>query len=484
MMFLSLILSCATKVPALEEPEQPVQARQYHEKPGPLEARAFQIPELQKGELSNGLPVSVSTNNEVPLVYVWMTFDAGGWTDPEGMEGLSSVTMDMLDEGAGPFSAQQLSAEKRKLAASISTGAGLDSSSITLKSLKRNLGESLALMSTVLTQPTFPAEEWEKLRKKRLQNLKADREDPKSISSKIWKGLMYGEQYAGRKATEESYAAISRDEILQWYGDRIRTGNARIWVGGAVTLEEIMPMLEEQFAGWTQEGEAPPLPSKPDKTSLRSPDSTTIYLYDKPGSSQSVLKMGLFVGERTDEDNAALTLANQSIGGMFTARINMNLREDKGWTYGAWSWMEYNYLPGLWAAGANVVTEHTADSIGEIVRELRESKESRQITQTELDAGRGYLMGTWPLRFEQPTYLLQKTAEIQRYDLPENWLSSYRERMQEVPLDKAQEAWNQRIDPDSMTIVIVGDRQAVEQNLLQLGYPVIVVDSDGNQIED
>ena len=168
---------------------------------------------------------------------------------------------------------------------------------------------------------------------------------------------------------------------------------------------------------------------------------------------------------------------------MFTARVNMNLREDKGWTYGAGTWLSYNYYPGTWTMSSSIITKQTAAAIREVIKDIRESKSTRPLTATEFERGRGDLLGQFPLKFEQPAYLLSRQIEISRYNLPGDWLNQYENRISKVTLEDSQAAWNDIIDPESMFIVVVGDRSAIESDLLDLGYTVIHTDYNGQKIE-
>ena len=475
MLSLALLLSaCGPK-----EPVQP--AVDYRATPPqPLSPRPFQLPELTTGTLSNGVTVVVVENHEVPLVYVQMEFEHGSWTDPADRPGLASVTMDMLNEGAGGMSATALSGALRSLASELSTGTSLDGASISLKTLKANLAPSLDLLATVALEPDFPDEDWEVMQARRLQNLDAARQDPRRISRRAWSRLMYGEQYAGNLTTTASYQAITPDEMRGWYSAHVVPASTTILVGGDTTLAEIQPLLEARFGSWEASGATP---TPPTADSLPAHEGSTIYLIDKPGAPQSVVRVGQFVGQQTDELADAFQMANMAVGGQFIARINMNLREDKGWTYGTSSWVSYNRLPGLWTTSASVVTPHTADAIKEILTEIRGPTTDRPLTEEELQAGKGALLGKWPLRFENPHYILDSTVSVRRYNLPDDWLTSYPARIRAVDLEAASAAWSSWIAPDDLTILVVGDAAQIQEDLASLELPVIVTDADGNPLQ-
>ena len=383
---LNSFIACGPKDAPVEVAVPETPSREYSEKPAPLEAPSFTLPELERGELSNGIPVLVSNNSETPLVTVQVVFNAGEWNTNNPQ--LANAAMDMLTEGAGEYDSAGLSAEQRRLAASLSSYAGLDGSAITLSSLKKNLDESLGLLDLIASEATFPAKEWEILQRQYRQQLQASQQDPNSIARNLFNQLKYQGQYAGRSTTMADIDGITTEQMKTWYTENVHAANASIYVGGDTTLAEVLPLLS-RFADFPiSENTLPELPSD----SIRSMKCQPRHLVDTPGASQSVIYAGQVVSERTDDNADELYLANLAVGGLFIARINMNLREDKGWTYGARSRISYNHLPGLFKVQTSVVAEHTADSLSEILKELRDSQSERPIQQEELNAARGYIL--------------------------------------------------------------------------------------------
>jgi len=446
--------------------------------PGPLAPRAFQAPTISEGTLSNGVQVIVVENHEVPLVWVQLSVDRGGFTDPQDKPGLASVTMDMLNEGAGELDAAGLSRAAKALASSLSSSASNDTATLSIKSLTKNLPQTLDLMTQVLRTPNFAEADWALMKKKRLADLSAARNNPHKIHSRVWRRQFYGEGYIGRLRTEAAYESISTADMRAWYTANLAPGIARIYVGGDTTLEEVTPLLEARFGDW--EGTAAPAVA-PEAIPERA-EANHIVLVDKPGAPQSVVKVGQRVHTRTTEDYFPAMLANTCYGGMFIARLNMNLREDKGWTYGARSRLSHSLVDSVWSAGAAVKTDTTADSVSEILRELQESQAERPFSDEELQAMRGGLLGKWPLSFESPNYLLGKVRDIWIYDLPSDWVTSYPDRVRSVSLDATQAAWKRWIDPERLTIVIVGDAATIRPGLEALGLPIQEVDADGEPV--
>jgi len=454
--------------------------------PGPLAARPFALPAAQTATLSNGLDVLVVENHEVPLVYVNLVVRSGAATDPAGLEGLASSTLDMMDEGAGSRSAEALSVASRKLGADVGTFASLDYAGVELSVLRRNLEPALDLLADVALRPTFPESDWELRRKQRVQGLAASRTDPDRVAARVYSRLMHGNTYAGRHPSEDSYAAISTAEMARWHAAHMRPEDAILLVGGDTTLDQILPLLEARFGEWTVDTPAParvdlsaPLPEHP---------ANTLYLHHIDGAAQSVLRMGAFVMDRTAPEAAAFALANRAFGGQFMSRLNLNLREDKGWTYGARSSIAHSERPDLWTIQTSVVTPATAGSLTEALRELQgltEGGESASgepfgpLNGEELELVRDGLLYSWPLSFENPGHLLRERLQMWRYDLPGDWLSAYPERMQSVAVEAATEAWAAQVRKERLVIAVVGDANVIRPEVEALGFQVVLVDADG-----
>lgn len=470
------LLACGPKTPSA-----PADQSWRTTAPAPLAPRAFAVPDASTAALSNGLSVSVVSNHEVPKVYVTLAFRDGGWTDPSDRPGLASVSMDMLNEGAGDLSAEALSLALRRLASDLGTGAGADGATITLSTLKKNLEPSLDLLALVLMKPTFPASEWDILRAQRIADLKTELEDPGALSRRAFWRTLVGPTYLGLFPTEASYKAMAVEDMRAWTAQHLRPDRAVAMVGGDITLAEIQPLLESRLKGWTASDPAP-TNSLPAADSLKSPEKTTIYLVDKPGASQSVLRFGRPVGDRTAPDHASFEMANDAVGGMFTARVNMKLREEKGYSYGARSYAYSSYLPDVWLTSTNVRADSTVDSISEVLKILSASVNDAPVTSDELEMARGSALGSFPLSFETPGDLLGGLTDIWRYGLPADWIKGYPDRVRAVTVDSANAAWKARIDPGKLVIVVVGDAASLRAGLATLNLPIIELDREGNPL--
>ncbi|MCB9746008.1 MAG: insulinase family protein [Alphaproteobacteria bacterium] len=472
------LISCGEKTPPEAAPDAAAAQDPRFVKPEPLERKEFTLPEVHSATLSNGVPVMLVENHELPTVDVRVSFRVGGWTDPADKVGLASATFDMLNEGAGGMSAVELSAAGRKLATGVGAGAGIDSGSVSVDVLKKNLEPALDLWATVLLRPDFPKAEWERLRKQRIQNVAASKTDPNQTAGRVLDLLLYGNQYEGRFESKESLEGISVADMRAWYEANVVPGNAMILVGGDITLDEVVPLLEARLGEWTggERAEAPEWPRV-------QPEKTVIHLVDKPGAAQSVIVGGRWVADRTDPSYAALAVGNSVFGGMFMSRLNMNLREDKGYTYGARSSLGADMAGTYWTTSTSVKSDTTADALQEIFGELSGVGGERSLSADEVAYFKSSLLNGYPARFETTGYLLGQQADVWRYGLPEDWLTGYVSRVDAVTPEAAQAAFLEQVATQPLTLVVVGDLASVRGPIEALGYETIELDVDGAPIK-
>lgn len=471
MSLLFLLVACAPKV--TDPPDALDAAGPDANLPAPLKERPFVLPEAQEATLSNGLRVAVVENHEVPIVWGTVAFFPGGWVDPPGKEGLCAATMDMMSLGAGTMDSVALSAALRQLGSGVDTAGGLDGAWMSFSTLARNLDPTLALVETVLTRPTFPEDEWDFLRKQYLDKLQSLRNDPTRVASRVLWHVLLGDRYRGRIETESSYNAITLQD-MQAFHRNLAPQQALLLVGGDTTLAEVRPLLEKHLAGWNgQPIQAAPIYEAPD------PMATSIQLVDFPGKPQSVVRMATWVGSEKDAGYFPLLLADTAIGGQFTARINMNLREERGFTYGARSSTWFDHMGAWWTFNAGIQTPHTAEAIAETLKELRGPRQHKPVTGTELGHARSSLVDNYPLSFENTGYLLGQERDKWRYGLPDDWVEGYVRRVEAVSVKSANAAWNQAIHPDEMLIVVAGDAAVIRPELEKLGFPIVERTADG-----
>jgi zinc protease len=441
------------------------------EAPAPLPARNFQLPATQRASLSNGLHLVVVENHEIPMVWVNLVFRSGSWSDPRGQEGLASVTLDLLNEGAGDLDALELSAALQRMGSTLGTGAGLDQASISASCLRRNLEPTLDLWATVLTDPTMSQDEWALLRDRRVVQIEEQWDRPSSLAFYLLDRLLYGDSYDGRMTTPASLEGITTENMLAWRERHLRPANALLLVAGDVTLEEIQPMLEARIAGWTGGRQL----STPEPE-VQQPQATTLYLLHRDEAPQSVIAMSRFVARRGDADYFDFYLGNTTLGGIFTSRLNLNLREEKGWTYGCRSNMYNNHAGGQWVAQTSVDTAVTADAVTEMLGEVSGILGDRPLSDEEFAFAQSNRVQSWPSGFEYVNTLAYQTQTIWQYGLPETWLEDYLPSLRAVDRDAAAAALQAHLDPAGLTVVVVGDLEAIREPLTALGYPIVEVE--------
>ena len=475
-MLYALLLACPKKTPEPVEVEAPPPFDRS-QVPEPLPRGEFALPEAQHAELSNGLKVVLVENHELPLFDVRIVSRAGAWTDPEGAEGLAGVSMDMLNEGTDGHDAIALSTALRSLGSSLGTRAHLDSSSVSCSGLTKNLEPTLDLLAEVVLQPTFPAEEWERLEKQTLQAIEASRKDPSDISGRVFDALLYGDAYDGRFRTADSIEGLDVGQMEAWYGQHFTAANSIVLVGGDVTMEQVLPLLEARFGSW-EAGE----PLERPGFSVEQPTETVLYVVHKQDAAQSVIRAGRFVPGRTDEAWNDLYIGNTVFGGMFTSRLNMNLREDKGWTYGARSGIWHGYGASGWNASTSVVADQTAPAVSEILAELAAVAGDRPLSSDEVAFMKSSRIRGYPARFEGVGATLDSEKDTWLYGLPEDFADTYLARMEAVTPEGAQAALSEHIATQPMTLLVVGDLEKNREGLAALGLPMVELDVEANRI--
>jgi zinc protease len=445
----------------------------------------LEFPAVQRTELDNGLKVVLAQRHAVPVVNVALQFDAGYAADSFGKLGTAGFTMAMLDEGTKTRDALEIAAEAEMLGANISTGSNLDMSTASLSALKTKLEPSLDLFAEVVREPSFPDEEIQRLRKRWLANIEQEKNQPVSLALRTLPPLMYGEDHAygipfTGSGTEESINSLTRDDLVGWHQTWIRPSNGTLFVVGDTTMDEILPLLKKHFGKWKENRMAVP---RKNIAEVALKDSA-VYLIDKPGAPQSLILAGHVAPPTGVENNIDITTMNDVIGGSFTARVNMNLREDKGWAYGAYTFMQDARGQRPWLAYAPVQTDKTADSIKELTREFDEFLGTKPATQDELNKSVRNNVNSLPGQFETAGAVLGALLSNDRFGRPDDYVSTLKSRYEAVDLEGVQGAAEEVIHPEKLTWLIVGDREQIEQQVRDLNLgEVRILDTDGKPVE-
>lgn len=440
-------------------------------------ARPLTLPPVAKRTLSNGVPVWIVEQHEVPVVSVALVIKSGGAADRAGRFGLASFTATMLDEGAGSRDALALADAIDYLGASIDTGAGFDASTVSLYTPVARLGDALDLMADVAIRPTFATNEIERIRKERLTSLLQVRDNPPAIGATAFPRLVYGATHrygTGLAGTETTVAAFTADDLRAFHSTHYRPQNAHLIVVGDIAPDAAMALLEKSFGGWTAAATAATFPAPAALLDAPKAGPRTIYLIDKPGAAQSVIRVGWTGAPRSTPDYYAIQVLNTILGGSFTSRLNTNLREVHGYAYGAGSAFDMRVGGGPFFAAANVQTDKTAESVTEFFNELTRIGET--IPAEELEKAKNYVALGFPQDFETTRDIAAKLAEQIIYDLPEGWYDSYMAKIQAVTGADVERVADTYITPDRFAVVVVGDLATIEPRIraLELGTVRVV----------
>ncbi len=440
---------------------------------------APRFPTAERGTLSNGMKVVVAHRAGLPLVGMSMVFDAGYAADQFAKPGTASLAMNMLDEGTRTRNALQISDDLANLGASIGTGSGLDSSVVTLNALKPNLSASLDLYADVILNPSFPTADFERLKRLQIAAIQREKVSPFGAALRVLPGLVYGQGHAyslpySGSGDEASVAALTLGDMSQFHRTWFHPNNATLVVVGDVTLAELTPMLEAKFARW-QPGQVPQKNLAP----VTPPTKPIIYLIDKPGAAQTVIAGSMASPGRGDPDDIAIEAMNTALGGAFTSRLNMNLREDKHWSYGAGSFRRDSRGPAMFIAYAPVQTDKTKESFAEIQRELREVIAGRPLTAQELAFAQNSLTLALPGSWETNQAVQGSLLDQVLYNLPADYFDTYAGRVRALQAADLNRAAGRIVKPDSLVWVVVGDRAKIEAGMRSFGYEVRIIDADG-----
>ena len=442
----------------------------------------LRLPAIDTATLSNGLKVVLAERTAAPLVELALIADAGYSADLGAAPGTASVTMAMLDEGTQSRDALEIAAEAERLGANIGSSASLDVSQVTLSAIKPNLAESLALWADIVRNPTFPQSELDKLRKRWLANIAQEKARPVSLGIRVLPPLLYGDNHAYGQpltgsGTETSITGLSRDDLVAHYATWMRPDNATLLIVGDTTLAEITPLLEAQLGGWQAPASAKP--RKQLDTVLR-PTSPRVFLLDRPDTPQAIILAGHVIPGVKQLNNPALELVNTILGGSFTSRINMNLREDKGWSYGARSLVLDTKAQRPFLVYAPVQTDKTGDSIAEIKQELAGFLGGNPPNDAEISKAKNNLTLSLPGDNETNGDVAGTLADSIVFDLPFDYYERYVSLVRSLDDADLRQAATQLVNPQALTWVIVGDVAKIEQQVRaqNLG-PIIRLDADG-----
>jgi zinc protease len=449
--------------------------------PTPGAAPAIRIPAWTRSRLANGAELVVIEKHDLPLVAVSMSFVGGATSyEPADKSGLASFAAQMLSEGTTTRTADQLSEAQQLLGTSINANVGNESGSIGFTSLKDKFVPALALVADMLEHPVFPAPALERLRGRTLVSLKQARDQPNAIASNVFSKVVYGPGHPyGRVTDEASVNSITRDDIVAFHGTYFRPGRAVITVAGDVKPAEVKAAFETALAGWAAGGSRPDWKYPP----APAPGPTTIDLVDKPGAAQSVFAIGLPGPPRSTPDYYALQVMNTLLGGLFQSRLNHNIREVRGFSYGVNSSFGYGRGPGAFRSGGGVITAKTDSALVEFMKEFRGVQGEVPFTDDEIEQGKASLVQSLPRRFSTVNATSSAVAAIYTQDLPERYYQDFTANVRAMTREDLVRVARKYVDLQHLAIVIVGDRSAIEKPLAATGVaPIRILDVDARPV--
>ena len=424
---------------------------------------SLKLPAIKQLRLSNGLPVVYMEKAGVPVVQFVVVVKAGQVNEPAAKTGLSSMAAAMLTDGAGSRDALQLADAIDYLGARLGAGAGPHTTTISLYSPVSRMDSALALLADVTLRPTFPARELDRKRKERLTTLLQWRDQPSPLASVAFSRAVYPIHPYGAIAsgTEASLNSLTTEDLKVFHETYFRPNNSTVIVVGDVREKDILGKLESAFGKW-KAGDIP-TPTLPVVTQVAAREVTIV---DRPGSAQTEIRIGCVGAERMTDDYYALVVMNTMLGGSFTSRLNNNLREQHGYTYGARSSFAFRPLPGPFSAGAAVQTEVTDSALVEFMKELRGIREP--LPADDVEKTKNYIALGYPGDFQSVSQIAAQLQEMVVYNLPDYYFNAYTMKIMAVTPQDVQRVAQKYLDPDRMAIVLVGDRTKIQQGVAAL----------------
>lgn len=439
------------------------------------------LPKAVETKLDNGLTVLVLEDHRFPVVNLSLSIaGAGPLYEPADRPGLASVTAQMLREGTKTRTSRQISEEIERLGASLfaSSGFGSSATSVNASGLSDNFDQWFALFADVLLNPTFPADELTKLKTRQKTSLRLQRTQPGFLAQERFRRAVYGSHPAAVfSATPESLDAITPEQLARWHAEHYAPQNAILGISGDVNPQEVVAKLRQALAGWKKTDYKEALPPHPKPAASRK-----IFLIDRPDSVQSTITMGNIAIDRRSPDYVPVVVMDSVVGGGASARLFLNLREDKGYTYGVYSGFTAVKYPGPWSAGGDVRTEVTEGALNELVYELKRIREE-PVPAAELEEKKRAIVAAFALSLESPASLLNYEITRKIYDLPADYWDTYPARVMAVTAADVQRVARQYVNPETHQVVVVGDAGKIRSILEKFG-PVEVYNTEGRPLAE
>jgi predicted Zn-dependent peptidase len=448
--------------------------------PPPGKTPELRVPAWTKSTLANGADLLVVEKHDLSLISFSITFLGGAdQFEPAGKQAVASLTAALLSEGTQTRDAEALSNALQLLGTSVNASVGSESGSISFRSTAAKFPATLAILADMLVNPTFPAAGLERLRGQRLVQLTQARAQPGAIASRVFPRIVYGDAHPyGRVVTEQSLKAITRDDLVAFHKAYYQPGRALVTVVGDTTAASAKPVIEKALTAWAKGGEKPAFTFP----TVAEPKATTIFLVDKPGAAQSTFAIGRPGPPRNTPDYYALQVMNTILGGMFQSRLNANIREEKGYSYGVSSSFAYGKGPGAFRTGGAIVGDKTDAALIEFVKELRGILGARPVTDDELATAKDSLIQRLPATFASVSAINGAISGLWTQGLPDDYYQQYTKAVAAVTKDDVLRVAKKYIDMDKLAIVIVGDKASIEAPLKATNVaPITYLDIEGRR---
>jgi zinc protease len=437
------------------------------------------LPRASEHVISNGLKVLILEDRRAPLVSIeYRIAGAGGLFEPADLPGLAGIAAQMLREGTATRNSAALAAEVERLGASLgaSSGYGNSTASISASGLSENFDRWFDLANDILLHPSFPADEFEKLRQRLKVNLRQQRSSSSFLATERFRAAVYGGFPAAVVSpTTASLDAMTPDALAKWHRERYAPQNAILGIAGDVKASTLLPKLEKRLAAWKRTGAAEILPANPQPARGR-----RVLLVDRPKSVQTTIRMGNLTFDRMSPDYIPMVIANEVIGGGANGRLFLNLREEKGYTYGASSGFSAAKFAGLWSAASDVRTEVTEGALTEFFNEIRRIRET-PVPESELAEKKRSVVANFAFSLEDPSSLLGYSLDRSFYGLPEDYWDTYPEKIMAVTAADVRRIAGRYFDPENIQIVAVGDGNKI-RTILEKHGPLEIYDTEGRKV--
>ena len=437
----------------------------------------FHLPEIKQFKLNNGLKILFVEKNNLPVIQMSLIVNAGSRFDPASKSGLAYLTSMLIDEGAGDFSALELDNEIESLGSIFGVSTDSDLTYLNMLTIKEKFERSLELLATIYSSPLFTDNDFDREKKKLLTSIIRNYDEPSYIASTNFRNLVYGTSPYAHPIIGEIKAVetITNSEVTQFYKNNFSPSNSNLIVVGNITQHELEEKLNNYFYATSSEA------NNDIDISLPSNNHTQFYMIHKDEAAQSEIRIGHIANKRTDPDYFTKLIMNSILGGQFSSRLNLNLREDKGFTYGVSSGFHYNRSFGHFQISTSVQSENTGETLREIEKEIYEIK--KNISHEEIDFSKSYLIKRFPAMFETYSQVANNLTSLVHYSLEENYFNNYIQNIENCTKQEIEDAAKKKIASDKLIYLIVGDREIIMPQLRSFtDHSIVELDKFGGKI--